>query len=250
MIAELPDTVLATFIIFCRIGACLMLVPGYSSTNAPAQIRLFVALAVTLAIAPLLLSSVRDLVVGAAPLSILSLIWSELLIGVVIGLTGRLFFLALQTMATAMATAVGLSNIPGTPVDEADPVPALVPLITVSAAALFFLTNQQWEVLRGLVGSYRVWRPAEGLSAEAVLIQLSDRLSETFLLALRVSSPFVIYALIVNLAIGLANKFTPSIPIYFISLPFVIFGGLVLLYLTSYEMLLEFTTAFSQWLAG
>ena len=33
-----------------------------------------------------------------------------------------------------------------------------------------------------------------------------------------------------NLAIGLLNKLTPQIPIYFISLPFVITGGLILTY--------------------
>ena len=45
------------------------------------------------------------------------------------------------------------------------------------------------------------------------------------MLALRIASPFIIYSVIVNLAIGLTNKLTPTIPVYFISLPFVLFGG-------------------------
>ena len=80
--------------------------------------------------------------------------------------------------------------------------------------------------------------------------QLVDHLSQAFTLALRIASPFVIYSIIVNLAIGLANKLTPSIPVYFISLPFVLFGGLLLLYLTSREMVLQFSIAFAAWLAG
>jgi flagellar biosynthetic protein FliR len=43
-------------------------------------------------------------------------------------------------------------------------------------------------------------------------------------------SPFVAYAILVNLGTGLVNKLTPQIPIYFISLPFIITGGLVLMY--------------------
>ena len=55
-LAELgPNVILATFVLFCRIGACLMLAPGVSNAQIPMQIRLFVAVAITLSLAPLLL---------------------------------------------------------------------------------------------------------------------------------------------------------------------------------------------------
>jgi flagellar biosynthetic protein FliR len=47
-----PEIVLATFLLFCRIGACLMVMPGFSSPRVPMRVRLFVAIAVTLALAP------------------------------------------------------------------------------------------------------------------------------------------------------------------------------------------------------
>lgn len=245
----LSISILTTFLIFCRVGTCLMIAPGYSRANIPAQVRLFLAVAVTLMLFPLLDEAVRPLVEGAAPVALIRLIWSELMIGLVIGLTARVFFLALQSMATLVASAIGLSTIGGT-ADDGEHVPALVPLITVSATVLFFLTDQHWELLRGLISSYRIWLPAVGITGEAGLLQLVDHLSQAFTLALRVASPFVIYAAIVNLAIGLANKLTPTIPIYFISIPFVLFGGLVLVYLTSREILLQFMTAFAAWLSG
>src|SRR4029078_9491072 len=93
------------------------------------------------------------------PMTLALLICSELVVGSVIGLGGRVFFLALQTMATVMASSVGLSNIPGTPVGDTDPAPALVPLIMASVTTLFFLTDQHWQVLRGLMNSYDVWHP-------------------------------------------------------------------------------------------
>ena len=52
MIGGLADSVLATFIVFCRIGGCLMLVPGFSSVNIPVQVRLFVAIVTTFARRP------------------------------------------------------------------------------------------------------------------------------------------------------------------------------------------------------
>jgi flagellar biosynthetic protein FliR len=58
----------------------------------------------------------------------------------------------------------------------------------------------------------------------------------------------MIYAVIVNLAVGLANKLTPAIPVYFISIPFVMLGGLFLLHLTIAEHILQFMLGVADWL--
>lgn len=250
MISGLADNVLATFIVFCRIGSCLMLVPGYSSTNVPPQIRLFVALVTTFAVSPILVSVLKPLVDDASPLTLALLIGTEILVGSVIGLGGRVFFLALQTMSTVMASAIGLSNIPGVPLGDNDPTPASVPLIMAAVTTLFFLTDQHWQVLRGLMNSYDVWHPGEKLSGEMALNQLTSRLTDAFVLTLRVTSPFIVYSVIVNFSVGLINKLTPSIAVYFVSVPFVLVGGLLLLYLTSDELLTQFMLGMSSWLAG
>ena len=91
MTALAPYTVLATFILFCRIGACLMLMPGFSSPRVPMRVRLFVAIAITLALAPLLVDGVRDSIPDGSAVGVLGLIFSETLIGALIGLMGRMF---------------------------------------------------------------------------------------------------------------------------------------------------------------
>jgi len=235
-------TVLAVFLIFCRIGTCMMVAPGFSRANIPVQIRLFLAVTVSLMLSPLLQQVVRPVIEGAPDSVVIGLIGSEVLVGLVIGLTARIFFVALETLATFIASAIGL-GMAGT-VDDGEHLPALVPMITLSATVLFFLTDQHWELLRGLIGSYRAWRPAVGISGDNGLGQIVDHLTEAFTLALRIASPFVLYSIVVNLAIGLANKLTPSIPVYFISLPLVLLGGLLLLYLSSREIVLQFAIAF------
>ena len=69
-------------------------------------------------------------------------------------------------------------------------------------------------------------------------------LRESFLLVLRLGSLFIAYSLVVNLMIGILNKLTPQIPIYFISLPFLIFGGLLLLYFAVPSFLSLFVDGF------
>lgn len=248
MIAGLADSVLATFVVFCRIGACMMLVPGFSSINIPPQIRLFAALVTTVALAPALAATLGPMVGNAGSFALASLICSELLIGSIIGMGGRMLFLALQAMAVLMTNLIGLSAIPGLQVGDTDPAPALVPLITATVTTLFFVTDQHWLVLQGLMNSYGVWHPGDRLGSEMPLAQLVNQLSEAFVLTLRITSPFIVYSVIINLALGLVNKLTPTIPVYFVSVPFVLFGGILLFYLTGDELLAQSSAGLSTYL--
>ncbi|MGE0211645.1 MAG: flagellar biosynthetic protein FliR [Parvibaculaceae bacterium] len=242
------DSVLAAFLLFCRIGACLMLMPGFSSLRVPGQVRLYIAIAVTLALTPLLVGHTRPVVTGATPLTLAMLVFTELLTGALVGLLAAFSFLALQFMATAIATYVGFSILPGLGVDAPEPEPSLASVVTIAATLLFFVTDLHWEVLRALVGTYSALPVGGIFTIQPGLIQVADRLSETFLVALRLSGPFVVYGIILNLAIGITNKLTPQIPVYFISLPFVLAGGLFLLYFTIDDMLVLFIESFARWL--
>lgn len=244
-----PDTVLATFLIFCRIGSCIMLMPGLSSPRVPVQARLFIAIGVTLALSPVVTPDVARAVGDGSPIVLGRLLISETLIGGMIGLLARFFLLGLETLAMAIAMAVGLGNILGGPaLEEADAVPPMTTMITFAATILIFLTDLHWEVLRGLAASYTALPVADGLPVRFALAQIGDGLGTAFVLALRISSPFIIFAIVVNLAIGILNKLTPQIPVYFISAPFVIAGGLTILYFSSSQLLQAFVVGLTGWL--
>lgn len=250
MITDLgPQGVLLTFVLFCRIGGCLMAMPGFSSARVPAQVRLYLGVAITLMLTPLLLPPLRDLVPDLPPNRLVFLIATETMIGAMIGLMGRLFFLALQFMATAAAQFVGLSAPAGAAVEDQEPTPPFGGIITLTATLLFFLTDQHWEVLKAVIASYRVIPVTEPISAEFSVLRLTETASNAFLLALQITSPFLVYALIANLLVGIASRLTPQVPIYFISGPLVVFGGLIILYFTIGETLRLFMSGFMAWLA-
>ncbi len=248
MSAVWTEFLVATFLIFCRIGACLMVIPGYGSTRIPPQIKLFVALGITLALAPLLTPVLRSALPDLRSSTVVIFILTEMLIGVSIGFVGRAFFGALQTIGTLAAMSIGITSLPGTAVTEQEPLPALASLMTLTATAMLFITGQHWEIISALVGSYSAIPPIGEFSAQAGLVQVTDGLKEAFLIGLRIGSPFVVYAVLVNLAIGLANKLTPQIPVFFIAMPFVIAGGLFLTMFVISEMLQIFVDAFAFWL--
>jgi len=243
-----PDVIQWTFLFFCRIGACIMVMPGFSTQRIPTRIRLFIAIAITLVLTPVLLSLVEGKTPETSGAGLMLVIVAEILKGVTIGLMGQMFMLSLQFAASAMAMFIGMGTMPGTPIEGSEPVPALVSLLTMTATVLIFLTDLHHEVIRGLLASYSVSGVGEMPEMRLQLKELISKLSTAMFLAIQVCSPFLIYAIIANLAIGLTNKLTPQVPIYFISLPFILLGGLLLLFFVSDEMLEVFMSGFSGWL--
>jgi len=148
------EAVLTAFVLFCRIGGCLMLMPGFSNQRVPLNVRLFIAFSITLALTPLLAGEIAKSLSGIAPVALTRIFISETLIGALIGFLARSFFGALETLGGVIAMAIGLSSALAGPIDESEPLPAITSLITLAATALIFFTDLHWEVLRGLAASY------------------------------------------------------------------------------------------------
>ncbi|MCY0093538.1 flagellar biosynthetic protein FliR [Hoeflea ulvae] len=242
MIEDPEGTVLALFATFCRIGGCFMVLPGFASFRVPMQFRLLLAAAISMALLPILWDTVYPRVQGGDSVYIL-LVGAELLIGVTLGLIARYIVLALQFAGTAISMAIGFNAAPANGILENEPEGHVTAVITVTALMVLFLGDFHHLVITSLVRSYSFMPMDSGFEARMALMTLTDTLNGAFMLVLRLASPFLVYGLIFNLSIGMVNKLAPQIPVYFISIPFILFGGLVLFFFGS-------TTFFSLFLAG
>lgn len=243
MILPSDQIILAAFLAFCRVGACFMIMPGLSSARVPFQVRLFVAIGATFAITVHLWDSLTPFV-SREPAVLAGLVVSELLIGSLIGLVTRIYVLALQFIGSTIAMVTGYGNMVTGAVEENDAQAPITNLITFTALMLLFIMNFHHDVLKALVNSYRVAPPDVLFNPGSALTDLIDTLGQSFMVMVQLGSPFIAYGIVVNLAVGLLNKLTPQIPIYFISLPFVLVGGLLLMYLGIGPMLRLFAEGF------
>lgn len=241
-----PNTPQALFFLFCRIGACLMVAPGFASDRVPVRVRLLVALTVSVALFPAAGASIRDAIDGQNPGTLVWFAGCELLIGVVLGLLARFFFLALETLITTVNMTIGLGNIFSVAA-ETDPMPALSTFFITAAVTFVFILDLHLELLRGLVASYRIAPFAGPLTKSTFLADLSGTLGQAYVLALRITSPFLLFALIVNLGFGFLARLTPQAPVYFISAPFLIVAGLYAVFLVSADVMAAFINEFGKW---
>src|SRR5690606_13259077 len=136
------------------------------------------------------------------------------------------------------------------PIEESEPAPAVATLLTLTATVLLFATGLHVEVMRALVASYSVLSVTDLFNPQFALAKVTDAASDSFMLIAQLLAPFLAYSLIMNFLFGIMNKLTPIIPVYFISAPFVMGGGLLLLYFTFSEILTLFITGFQMFLAN
>ena len=240
--------VFTVFLIFCRIGGCVLFAPGLSSSRIPVQIRLLLALGITLAISPLLFAAIAERISIVAPASRPALILEEIIIGSVIGLMARFYLLSLQFAATAVSSMIGLAGIPGVPMEEFDAGSPLATLASTAAVMLILVMNLHLEMLRAIIDSYDVIAVNAFPQSGALLNNVMNVIVETTVLALRLAAPFIAYGVVVNIALGMANRFTPHISIYHATTGAVMLGGFLLLYLLWQDWLTLFLGSYQAWL--
>ena len=85
---------------------------------------------------------------------------------------------------------------------------------------------------------------------QGVLISLTDTLESTFYIMLRLASPFLIYNMLFNVSIGFVNKLAPQMPVYFISTPYMLIGGMFLFYLSVAALISQYAQSFPSVFVG
>lgn len=243
MISDPQGTVLALFAVFCRIGGCFLVLPGFSSARVPAQLRLFVALGISMALTPILWDTVYPKV-QAPDTTYIATIAVESLIGVVIGLVARFFVLGLQFTGTVMTMMVGFTAPPASDILEDGTENQVTIMISFAGLLLLFMLDFHHVIIMALADSYKTLPIGGAFEGRRALVTLTNTLSSTFMIMLRLASPFVVYGFLFNVTIGFINKLAPQLPIYFISQPFLVMGGLILIYFGVATMIRLFADAF------
>jgi flagellar biosynthesis protein FliR len=250
MSVQLEIAVFVVFVIFCRVGGCLLFAPGLSSARIPMQSRLLIAAGASIAIAPLLYDAVSSSLSTLAPAKRPYLVIAEVVIGSAIGLYGRMFILALQFGGAVIAGSIGLAGIPGVPIEDTETGSILSTLVSSAAVMIILAANLHTDMLRAIVDSYDVIPPGGVPTQQALVQNLVEVLRETWLLVLRMSAPFIVYGVVVNVAIGLVNRFVPHISVYHATTGAVMIGGFVLLHTLLPDWMNVFVDAYRNWLVN
>ncbi len=212
---------------FSRIGAVLMLAPGWGESAVPVRFRLVAALLSTAVLGPTLISQLPE-IPGTTGMALVFVI-SEVLIGLMIGGVARIMMSALQVAGQIMGMQSGLGFAQQMDPSIGQSSAILSVFLSMSAIVLIFATGIHRLMLEAAAESYQIFRPGETLSVGDASQWAISAISASFRIGLQMAAPIVVFAMVFNLALGLVSRLIPQVQIYFIAMPSQIMIGLSIL---------------------
>ncbi len=214
--AALPAALFPYALVFARLGAMLMVLPGFGDQMVLVRLRLILALLLTVLITPVI-GALPEL--PAAPAALVPLVGGEVLIGLAAGGLARMIFAALHVAGTVMAVQSGLAVAQN--IDPSQGSQSVVPanFMILTGTVLIFVTNLHHLLIGALARSYLLFPVGQPAPVGDFAKVATDIVSATFQLGLQMAAPFMIFGIVFNLLIGLMNRLMPMVQVFFIALP-------------------------------
>lgn len=216
--------VYAAGLVFARLGAIVMLLPGLGETFIPPRIRLSFALAFALMIFPVVSRGVPAIPVDAG--GVAGAVIKEVLVGLMIGGILRLFMNSLAAAGEIVSIQTTLSFAQTANPTQVQPSTTLGTFLGMIGVTLIFATDLHHLFLAAIVRSFEVFpfsRPIPVADAGELAIR---RMSGSFALGLQLAAPVVVFSLVFNIAVGLVGRVMPQFQVFFVASPLSVLFGL------------------------
>jgi flagellar biosynthesis protein FliR len=229
-------------LLFARLGAALMTVPGFGEQHVLPRMRLLLALALSILVSPALAATMPSL--PREPLALLALLVPEILVGLLLGFVTRLALAAIHAGGALIALQSGLSAAAMFDPNEATQGTIPGAFLAAAALTLLFAADFHHLLLRAIAASYSVFPVGAAIdpsAAGSLLIRLSGDALAT---GARIAAPLILAGLLVNLGLGAMGRMVPSFPIFFLALPVQLLLALAVLELSLPAAMALFGEAF------
>lgn len=216
--------VYAAGLIFARLGAIVMLIPGIGETFVPARVRLSFAFLFALILFPIIgvtVPAVPTTVSGAGGAMI-----QEVLIGLMMGGILRLFMTSLSTAGEIVSIQTTLSFAQTANPTEAQPTASLGTFLGLVGLLLIMTTNLHHLFIGAVVKSYAIFpftRAVPVADAGQLAVQTVSR---SFGLGLQLAAPVLVFSLVFSVATGLVARVMPQFQVFFVAAPLQVLLGL------------------------
>jgi len=225
-ISLLPALAATFMLVFARVGAMVMLMPGFGESNIPVRIKLGIALLLTLIILPLHRAAYQVDLTSMSSLGVLMV--HEIVIGIVLGATARVTLSALAVAGSVIAQQLGLGFV--TAVDPTQGQQGLLigNFLTILGMTLLFATDSHHLVIAALNESYRIFSPGELMPSGDVAALATRAFSTAFKIGMQLSAPFLVFGIVFNIGLGVLARLMPAMQVYFVGVPLSIMVGFLI----------------------
>jgi flagellar biosynthetic protein FliR len=214
---------------FLRVTGLMLTAPVLGARLVPRRVKMVLAIALTLAIAPAVPAAPR-----IEPFSAFALLTAaqQLLIGVAIGFCVQVTFDALQLAGQAISMTMGLGFATLIDPSRGEQNTVVGQFFVILGLLIYLSLGVHWVVIGVLADSFRTMPPGtDGLGSEglAVLVAWGGKIFEAGIL---IALPAVVGLLVVNLALGVVSRAAPQLNLFAVGFPVSMAVGFLMLILT------------------
>lgn len=221
---------LAAFIFpLARILALIASSPIYGIKEVPARIKVGLALAITLIIAPTL-----DIPADLDPASAqgLFVLMQQIIAGLIIGFAIRLIFAAVEMAGDIAGMQMGLGFASFYDPQNATFTPVVAQFLGIIASLVFLAADGHLYMLSALADSFQDFPIGASVPSANAFRTIAEWGGSLFSHALQFSLPLIGALLITNLALGILTRSAPQLNIFAVGFPITITVGFVTLLLS------------------
>jgi len=225
-ISLLPVLAAAFMLVFARVGAMVMLLPGLGESNIPVRIKLSIALLLTLIILPLHRADYHIDMNSMAALLVMMVY--EILIGIVLGATARVTLSALQVAGAVIAQQLGLGFVTTIDPTQGQQGVLIGNFLTMLGITMLFATDSHHLVIAALNDSYAIFQPGEIMPSGDVAALATRAFAAAFKIGMQLAAPFLVFGLVFNVGLGVLARLMPQMQVYFVGVPLSILSGFLI----------------------
>ena len=245
---DLSGAILTYLLVFARTGTMMMLLPALGQGGIPSRVRLVLALAVTVAMTPVVQSH-YPAVMPSNTLQLGLLIAQEATAGILIGGMAQIIMSALQTAGMLIATQTGLAYAQTVDPTQHEQGAVIGNFFSLLGAVLIFSTDLHHLAIGAIAGSYKMIPPGAALPT-GDMAELTLRLvTASFILGFQLAAPFLVFGFALYAALGILARLMPQLQVFFVAMPINIMFGFVLLALLLGSMMTLFLNFYAAQMA-
>ncbi len=217
--------IVSLVVIMIRIGPLIFLMPVFSYSTVPNQIKALFTLTLALILLPVVPVTAADLPQTGTGLVVF--VAGEFAFGAILAFFARLIFAATDIAGQVVSISMGM-GMAGTMDPQFGTQVSLVGYLWSILALLIFLSLNGHHILFTiLVDSYNWMHPGTINITKATYTGVIKGVSHMFVLAIQIMAPAAAALFFSHVAMGIIAKTVPQIPIMIVAMPMNIALGLV-----------------------
>lgn len=220
-------------LVFVRMSGMILFNPIFSRRNVPMQVKMGFVLCLTVLIAPTI-NTVH--IIGFSEVEIIFAIFKELFVGFICGLVFQIFYQMLFFAGDFLDIQFGLSMAkvfdPGANVQMS----LNGNLLNTFFILYIFASDCHLLLIKIFASSYLAVPIGTAIIGGGISSFILNLFISVFTLALKLTLPFVIAVLTVEIAVGILMKLIPQIHVFVINIQLKLFFGLLLMLLFTHPI--------------